>query len=143
MRVQKEPMSHTFHLQEWRNGSGDDLHRINTVSSSAIVLPTSLLLLRLEVLLDGAIGQTRYIHLFDATSIPPDGTAPVWRNVARGGEVTPIHFSGLADMEHRDGVHLEEGLVVALSSTQHLFTATSAVANFQAIIRYGEREGSS
>ena len=113
-------------------GSQDET--VSTTASDVVVLAEPLRLLRLEIM--NVDNKDIYVMLFDSKTLPPNGTGPKWRCVAKRRDHTVLDFSTTDDKYHLAGLSFEEGCVVAMSDTLDSLTVTTGDAAFlQAIVR--------
>jgi len=96
-----------------------------SAEASAVVVASAAALRELRVVLDPSATTLRYMMLFNATSLPVNGTAPAWR-----GLVPP---SGEMSENWPDGLDFATGIVVALSETADTLTVAPAEAFFHAV----------
>ena len=95
--------------------------------ASAIISAVPATLVELRVISDPTVTVDRYVMLFDATSLPANGAAPLWRSYLPGG-------SGIGESWGDIGLPFTSlGIVAAISSTPDTLTVTSAEAYFHAI----------
>lgn len=82
---------------------------------------------QLRAILDSTITSTRYLMFFNSTTLPANGTAPVWRVlVPAGGESSESFEKG--------EMAFTTGLTVALSSTIGTLTVTTASEGYLQIV---------
>lgn len=87
-------------------------------ADSAVIKAAAGKLGEIMVVLDPAATTDRCVMLFDATSLPADGTDPVWRFPVTGAQAAAYAFPR--------GLEFATGIVVALSSTWDDLTVTVA-----------------
>lgn len=96
---------------------GVDYSSGGTAVDSAVIAAAPGVLRELRCIMIPTTTVSRYLMLFDATSAPANGTAPIWRMlVPAAGESGESFFPGL---------DCATGITVVLSSTADTLTATT------------------
>jgi hypothetical protein len=101
------------------------LKKSGAAVSSLVVKPSAGYLHNVKIYNNNA--AIRYLHIFDATSVPSNGTAPAippYSLPATGAAVNPteVTFGG----SEYEGLRFDTGIVVANSTTQATLTLGSA-----------------
>lgn len=117
VNIASETHSHT-HIQFGTAGAA---------VASAVLSASPSTLVELRVILDPTATTDRYVMLFDATSLPSNGTVPIWRGFLPGGVE-------LSESWTETGLDFPtNGIVVAISSTIDTLTVTGVEAFFHSV----------
>lgn len=93
-----------------------------SAEASAVLASAAASIHELRVVLDPTAVTLRYMMLFNATSLPVNGTSPAWRGL--------VPSSGEMSESWPDGLAFATGIVVALSETSDTLTIAPAEAYF-------------
>lgn len=98
-----------------------------TAVASIVVKASAGRLFQVRAIINFAVATDRFIHIFNATALPVDGTEPEWELLI---PASAAYAQGADDFDPIDGIVLSSGIVLACSSTPGTLTITGAQVRF-------------